>query len=54
VRLHVASTGLLPHVRHAQVQQMAALLRCMDETQDPVALISVLLRVSSCDLGLEL
>ncbi|KAI8462305.1 MAG: kinase-like domain-containing protein [Monoraphidium minutum] len=44
VRLHVASTGLLPHVRHAQVEAMAHLLRTMDETLDPVALISVLLR----------
>jgi hypothetical protein len=45
VRLHIASTGLLPHVRHAQVEQMAHLLKALDETQDPVALISVLLRV---------
>jgi hypothetical protein len=46
VRLHIASTGLLPHVRHAQVEQMAHLLKAMDDTQDPIALISVLLRVS--------
>jgi hypothetical protein len=45
VRLHVAAAGLLPHVRHAQVEQMAHLLKAMDDTHDPVALISVLLRV---------
>jgi hypothetical protein len=47
VRLHVAAAGLLPHVRHAQVEQMAHLLKAMDEAPDPVALISVLLRVRS-------
>jgi hypothetical protein len=38
--------GLLQHVRHGQVEQMAQLLRALDEVQDPVALISVVLRVS--------
>lgn len=44
VKLQVASTGLLPHVRHAQVESMAHLLKAMHDTPDPVALISVLLR----------
>jgi len=33
VQLHAAAAALLPHVRHAQVEQMAHLLKCMDETQ---------------------
>lgn len=45
VRLQLASTGLLPHVRHTTVDWMSQLLVVMDEIEDPVALISVLLRV---------
>ncbi|KAI8462306.1 MAG: hypothetical protein J3K34DRAFT_527838 [Monoraphidium minutum] len=44
VQLLMASSAVLPHMRHAQVEAMAHLLRTMDETLDPVALISVLLR----------
>ena len=43
--MHVASMALLPHIRHAHVDMMATLLKALDETQDPVATISVLLRV---------
>ncbi|KIZ06401.1 putative serine/threonine-protein kinase pats1 [Monoraphidium neglectum] len=44
VRLQAVAMGLLQHVRHGQVEQMAQLLRALDEVQDPVALISVVLR----------
>lgn len=44
MRLQIASTGLLPHVRHARAEQLAHLLRCMDAADDPVMLISLLLR----------
>jgi hypothetical protein len=38
--------GLLHHVRQSQVEQVAGLLRAMDEARDPVGVISALLRVS--------
>jgi hypothetical protein len=38
--------GLLHHVRQSQVEQVAGLLRVMDKAQDPVSVISALLRVS--------
>jgi hypothetical protein len=50
VQLRAATTGLLSLVRHTQVEQVAHLLKSMDETVDPVAFISVLLRVSSAGL----
>lgn len=37
--------GVLHHVRQPQVDQMARLLRTMDESQDPVEIISTLIRV---------
>jgi hypothetical protein len=49
VQLRVTAAGLLPHVRHAQVQQMAHLLKALDEAQDPVELISELLRVGALE-----
>lgn len=45
LRLHAASISLLQHARGAAAVQVAQLLRIMDDTQDPVAVISVLLRV---------
>jgi hypothetical protein len=50
IQLRAATTGLLPLVRRTQVAQVAHLLNTMDETVDPVALISVLLKVSSAGL----
>jgi hypothetical protein len=37
--------GLLQHVRSPKVEQMAQLLAVLEHTQDPVAVISLLLRV---------
>ena len=45
LRLHAAPISLLQHAHAAAAVQVAQLLRVMDDTQDPVALISVLLRV---------
>jgi hypothetical protein len=45
VRLQLAGAGLQPHLYHPQIQQLAQLLTRMEDEQDPVALISLLLRV---------
>jgi len=46
IRMHAVSMSLQQIVRSPRVQQMGQLMRAMDEAQDPVGLISVLLRVS--------
>jgi hypothetical protein len=46
VELHVGAAGLQPLVRQAQVEAMAQLLLDLEAAQDPVDMISVLLRVS--------
>jgi hypothetical protein len=45
VRLQAVAMGLLQHVRSSKVEQMARLLMVLEDTQDPVAAISLLLRV---------
>ncbi|KAI8467829.1 MAG: kinase-like domain-containing protein [Monoraphidium minutum] len=47
VKLQFAANGLLPHVRHAQVDRVARLLRAMGEEEDTFALIATLLQGAS-------
>jgi hypothetical protein len=43
--LDAAATGLLQHVRPAQVAQAVRMMRAIDDAGDPVSAISALLQV---------
>jgi len=45
MRVQVAAMGVLRLMRQSQVEQMCAVLKALDEAEDPVAAISTLLRV---------